>query len=92
MQNVSKWTTPAADLVLPNGRTHPKDSKGARFFESIYDLGDGEIDFPACHRVLREVAFKGWNCVDLDRARLGPRASYERSGAYIVSKLEPIYR
>jgi sugar phosphate isomerase/epimerase len=87
----ARWTTPAADVVLDNGRVLEKDSKGARFFSSIYDLGDGEIDFPSCHRVLKEVAFKGWNCVDLDTARKGPRASYERSGAYIVNTLEPIY-
>ncbi|HUQ92384.1 MAG TPA: sugar phosphate isomerase/epimerase [Bryobacteraceae bacterium] len=87
----AKWTTPAADITLDNGRTLAKDSKGAKFFSSIYDLGDGEIDFPSCHRVLKEVNYKGWICVDLDTARKGPRASYERSGAYIVNKLEPIY-
>ena len=57
----------------------------------IFDLGDGEIDFPACHRVLKSVAFKGWLCVDNDIARNGPRASYERCGAYVVNKLESIY-
>jgi inosose dehydratase len=87
----AKWTTPAADVTLPNGKVHPKDSRSARFFESIYDLGDGEIDFPACHRILKEIQFKGWNCVDLDRTRKGPRTSYERCGAYIVKRLEPIY-
>lgn len=87
----AKWTTPAAEVVLDNGRKHAKDSKSAKFFESIYDLGDGEIDFPACHRVLKSQAFKGWICVDLDTARKGPRVSYDRSGAYIVNKLEPIY-
>ena len=88
----AKWTTPAADLVLTNGKTHAKDSKDAKFFNSIYDLGDGEVDFPGCHRVLKEMSFKGWICVDLDAARKGPRASYERSGEYVVSKLEPIYK
>ncbi|MGH9721315.1 MAG: sugar phosphate isomerase/epimerase family protein [Bryobacteraceae bacterium] len=87
----AKWTTPAADVRLDNGKVHPKDSKPARFFESIYDLGDGEIDFPACHRVLKEIQFKGWICVDLDTARKGPRVSYERSGAYVVNRLESIY-
>jgi inosose dehydratase len=87
----ARWTTPASDVVLPNGKIHKKDSSGAKFFESIYDLGDGEIDFPSCHRVLKEVAYQGWNCVDLDRTRKGPRASYEHSGSYIVNKLEPIY-
>jgi inosose dehydratase len=87
----ARWTTPKTDLTLPNGKVHRKDSSEAKFFESIYDLGDGDIDFPACHRVLKEVGYKGWNCVDLDRTRNGPRASYERCGAYIVRKLEPIY-
>ncbi len=72
-----------------------KDAKRAglkeSFRESIFDLGDGEIDFPACHRVLRDIGFKGWLCVDLDIARNGPRTSYERCGAYVVRTLEPIY-
>ncbi len=87
----ARWTTPTADVVLDNGTVHKKDSKSAKFFSSIYDLGDGEIDFPACHRILKEIRFEGWNCVDLDTARKGPRVSYERSGAYVVNKLEPIY-
>src|SRR6266849_1843387 len=53
--------------------------------ESIFDLGDGEIDFPGCHRVLKSIAFEGWLIVDLDIARQGPRASYERCGAYVVN-------
>ena len=84
-------TVPTADFVEDNGKVHPKDSTEARFFSSIYDLGDGEIDFPACHRILKSIAYKGWLCVDLDTARKGPRASYERCGAYVVNKLEPIY-
>jgi len=87
----AKWTTPAADFVTENGKVFPKDSNEAKFFSSIYDLGDGEIDFPACHRILKSVDYKGWLCVDLDTARKGPRASYERCGAYIVNKLEPTY-
>jgi inosose dehydratase len=87
----ARWTTPSADLVLPNGKVHKKDSSEAKFFNSIYDLGDGEVNFPACHRILKEIQYKGWNCVDLDFTRNGPRASYEHSGKYIVEKLEPIY-
>ena len=59
--------------------------------DNIFDLGDGEIDFPGCHRVLKSIKFNGWLCVDLDTARQGPRVSYERCGAYVVDKLEPIY-
>ena len=73
-----------------------KDAKRAgldpvKFVPNIYDLGDGEIDFPACHRVLKSVNFQGWLCVDLDIARNGPRSSYERCGAYAVKTLEPLY-
>ena len=72
------------------------DYKDARKFsgkwlDDIFDLGDGEVDFPGCHRVLKSIGFKGWLCVDLDVARKGPRASYERCGKYVVEKLEPIY-
>lgn len=59
--------------------------------ESIFDLGDGEIDFPGCHRVLKSIGFDGYLIVDLDIARQGPRASYERCGDYVVNKLDPIY-
>jgi sugar phosphate isomerase/epimerase len=72
------------------------DYKDARrgpggFIQNIYDLGDGEVDFPACHRVLKSASLKLWLIVDLDIARQGPRISYERCGAYVVDKLEPIY-
>ena len=59
--------------------------------DNIFDLGDGAIDFPGCHRILKSIDYRGWICVDLDTARRGPRASYERCGAYVVEKLEPIY-
>lgn len=58
---------------------------------TIFDLGDGEIDFAGCHRVLKSISYKGWLVVDLDIARNGPRASYERCGSYVVKALEPIY-
>jgi sugar phosphate isomerase/epimerase len=87
----AKWTAPIQDVVLPNGAVLPKDSPEARFYNSIFDLGDGEVDFPACHRILRDVKYRGWICVDLDIARHGALASYQRCGAYVVRTLEPIY-
>jgi inosose dehydratase len=87
----SKWTTPAKDWTQPNGKVFPKDSDEARFFNSSYDLGDGEVNFPACQGVLKSVDYRGWICVDLDTARLGPLADFKRCGAYIVNRLEPIY-
>ncbi|HEX4232469.1 MAG TPA: TIM barrel protein [Bryobacteraceae bacterium] len=85
----AKWTTPPAGFTDSNGKV--VDPETAKFLSSIYDLGDGEIDFPGCHRVLKEIGYQGWNCVDLDTARKGPRISYERCGNYIVNTLEPIY-
>ena len=72
-----------------------KDAKRANlqkdFLPNIFDLGDGEIDFPACHRVLKSISYEGWLCVDLDISRQGPRTSYERCGSYIVNTLEKVY-
>ena len=88
---------PASNLAKHKSRLMMMDYKDAKldkspkFIDDIYDLGDGNIDFPACHRVLKSIDYKGWICVDLDTARKGPRVSYERCGAYIVNKLEPIY-
>ena len=87
----ARWTEPTADLKLPNGNVFRKESRAAKFLNSIYDLGDGEVDFPACHQILRKQHYQGWICVDLDIARNGPKASYQRCGHYIVTKLEPIY-
>ncbi len=87
----ARWATPQADWVQPNGQTLPKDSTAARFFSSIYDLGDGEVNFPGCHRVLKSVNYRGWICVDLDTARRGPLNDYLRCGDYIAATLEPIY-
>jgi sugar phosphate isomerase/epimerase len=59
--------------------------------ESITDLGDGEVDFAACHRVLKSIGFKGWLIVDLEIARQGPRSSYERCASYVTERLENVY-
>jgi sugar phosphate isomerase/epimerase len=70
-----------------------KDARqvGSKLTDNIFDLGDGDIDFSACHRILKSISYRGWLCVDLDVARNGPRASYERCGAYVVKTLERIY-
>lgn len=69
----------------------PRDQGDTFDRNTIFDLGDGDIDFPACHRVLKSIDYKGWLIVDLDIARQGPRASYQRCGGYVVDKLEPMY-
>jgi sugar phosphate isomerase/epimerase len=88
----ARWTSPSVDWIQPNGEVLPRDSASARFYASIYDLGDGNVDFPACHRILKSVDFRGWICVDLDTARAGPVADFRRCGEYIARRLEPIYR
>lgn len=87
----AKWVSLSTDRTQLNGTARPEDSSEEHILSSIHDLGDGEIDFPACHRILKSVNYRGWICVDLDRAPLGPRADFERCGAYIVKRLEPIY-
>jgi sugar phosphate isomerase/epimerase len=87
---------PVKSIGKHRGRLMLLDYKDARHVseklqENIFDLGDGEIDFPSCHRILKSIAYRGWICVDLDTARNGPRASYERCGVYVVNRLEPIY-
>lgn len=36
-----------------------KDAKkiSGKLFDNIFDLGDGDIDFPACHRVLKSMSY-----------------------------------
>jgi inosose dehydratase len=78
-------------LMLADYKDAKRAGLAAKYLTNTYDLGDGEIDFPACHRVLRSIHYQGWLCVDLDIARNGPRTSYERCGDYVVKTLEPIY-
>jgi inosose dehydratase len=78
-------------LMMADYKDAKRAGLTAKYITNTFDLGDGEIDFPACHRLLRSVSFKGWLCVDLDIARNGPRASYDRCGAYVKRTLEPIY-
>ncbi len=78
-------------LMLADYKDAKRAGLGENFVPNIYDLGDGEVDFPACHLVLKSISYRGWLCVDLDIARQGPRVSYERNGRYIVDHLEKIY-
>ncbi len=69
-----------------------KDASNTLPPEGSQDLGDGAVDFPRCHRVLKSVRYRGWICVDLDAARKGPLASYQRCAAYVTRVLQPIYQ
>lgn len=80
-------------LMLADYKDAKKPANQADTFDrnTIFDLGDGDIDFAGCHRVLKSLEFQGWLIVDLDIARQGPLASYQRCGSYVVDKLEPVY-
>lgn len=85
--------TPArSDITLAGGRVLKANTASATFMNSIYDLGDGEINFPALHKVLKKRKYKGWICVDLDHVRVSARHSFGRSMSYVRDRLEPIYR
>lgn len=80
------------DAKRPPSQLGLASSQGDTFDRNtIFDLGDGEIDFRACHRVLQSMGYQGWLIVDLDIARQGPLASYQRCGSYVVDALEPVY-
>jgi inosose dehydratase len=84
--------TPATEPIrLTGGRVLEPGTALAAFFNSIYDLGDGEVDFPPLQRILARRRFRGWICPDLDYVRQGARRSFERCRAYIRAKLDPIY-
>jgi sugar phosphate isomerase/epimerase len=49
------------------------------------------IDFPALHRILKSVHYKGWITIDLDNARISPLESSKIEKEYIDRVLAPIY-
>ena len=55
------------------------------------DFGDGALDLPALHRVLKRNKYKGWICIDHHYTPVSPRHSFTRCRKYIHEKLEPIY-
>ncbi len=87
----AKNTFAGKDITLQNGTVLKAGSAAATFMNSIYDLGDGEIDFPRLTRILKRRKYKGWICVDLDYVRVSARDSFARSMRYIREKLNPIY-
>ena len=60
--------------------------------DNVIELGRGVIDFPALHRILKSINYKGWITIDLDNARVSPMESTKIQREYISRVLEPIYR
>lgn len=61
------------------------------YMDNVIELGRGVIDFPALHRILKGVKYKGWITIDLDNARISPRESAKVQKEYIDRVLAPIY-
>ena len=61
------------------------------YMDNVIELGRGVIDFPALHRILKSVKYRGWITIDLDNARISPRESAQVQKEYIDRVLAPIY-
>lgn len=59
--------------------------------DNVIELGRGVIDFPALHRILKSIKYKGWITIDLDNARISPLESAKVQKEYIDRVLAPIY-
>lgn len=87
----ARYTFAREDVRTPNGRLHKAGSQDATFLLCNYELGNGEIDFPALMRILKRRRYRGWICIDLHYARISPRHSFELCRQYNREKLDPIY-
>jgi inosose dehydratase len=70
-------------------RAYNRGLKG--YMDNVIELGRGVIDFPALHRILKSVDYRGWITIDLDNARISPLESGKVQMEYIKKTLEPIY-
>jgi inosose dehydratase len=75
---------------------HYKDIRGynrglKNYLDNVIELGRGVIDFPALHKILKSVNYKGWITIDLDNARITPLESAKVNREYIDRVLNPIY-
>jgi inosose dehydratase len=80
------------DYLSPNGERFAGDSDSGKFFNAIFELGRGEIDFPALHRLLAENKYRGWINHDLDTIRVSCPESWRVVMNYITTVLDPIYQ
>lgn len=87
-----RYSYATEDLKLPNGKIEKARTHNATFMLSNKDLGDGVLDFPALHRILRRAGYKGWIIIDHHYTPVSPEHSFRRCRRYIEEKLEPIYR
>ncbi len=86
---IEKYKKRLAYLHYKDLSSYHRDLKG--YQDNVVELGRGVIDFPAIHRILKSVAYKGWITIDLDNARISPLESAKANRAYITGTLEQIY-
>lgn len=86
---IEKYKQRLVYLHYKDLRAYNRRSKG--YLDNVIELGRGVIDFPALHRILKSVNYKGWITIDLDNARISPLESAKVNRAYIDKVLTPIY-
>jgi inosose dehydratase len=79
------------DYVSPIGERFAGDSHQGRFFNSMLELGRGQIDFVALMRMLAQRKYRGWINHDLDTIRVSTAESWRVSMNYIRENLDPLY-
>jgi len=85
--------TPVSDDYLsPNGERFVGSSREGKFFNSIQELGRGEIDFVAVMQMLAARKYRGWINNDLDTIRVSTADSWRASMGYINTRLDPVYQ
>jgi inosose dehydratase len=80
------------DYLSPNGERFAGGSHSGRFFNSMLELGRGQIDFVPLMRMLAEHKYRGWINHDLDTIRVSVADSWRVSMNYITTVLDPIYQ
>jgi inosose dehydratase len=80
------------DYVAPNGQRYAGDSDSGRFYNSIFELGRGDIDFVPLMKLLRDQKYQGWVNQDIDTIRVSIAESNRIAMNYITQKLDPIYQ
>jgi sugar phosphate isomerase/epimerase len=79
------------EFVAPNGQRWAGDSERGRFFNSEWEAGRGEIDFPAVYEILKTAGYRGWVIHDLHAVRVSAAVSARIGMSYITNRLDPIY-
>ncbi|MEX0676831.1 MAG: sugar phosphate isomerase/epimerase [Pirellulales bacterium] len=79
------------DYVAPNGQRYAGDSDSGRFYNSILELGRGQIDFVPLMKLLKDHKYQGWVNQDIDTIRVSIAESNRIAMSYITGMLDPIY-